>query len=332
MGLVIHSICSWVAKLFKKCFNRKEFFTLMIVPHAPLKNVKSVKFPKWIVSSFVIINVIIFGVVLAFALSYYSLDKNLDAKKSEYQALQDDKQNQENQLNEYKANEQEIKDRIETLKDLENKVDDIIKSKGASPQSSNSSAPKLASRGGSIPGQSLDMEDFETEPQTITDLLDSVDTLSQDIDQKEQELDAIIKKEQDKILALRAIPSVFPVSGTITSLFEYRRNPFGSGYEFHTGVDIANSKGTPIKAAADGVVVQAGWDSGGYGNLVMINHGNGYVSLYGHNSKIAVTVGQKVERGQVISYMGSTGRSTGNHCHFEVRYHGKAIDPYSIKQ
>jgi murein DD-endopeptidase MepM/ murein hydrolase activator NlpD len=176
------------------------------------------------------------------------------------------------------------------------------------------------------------MQDFDTGSQTITDLLNSVDTLAEEFVQKEKELNNAEKQEQDKILALRAIPSVFPVNGTISSRFEYRRNPFGRGYEFHTGVDKANSRGTPIKAAADGIVVHAGWDSGGYGNLVMIDHGNGYVSLYGHNSKIAVTVGEKVERGQVVSYMGSTGRSTGNHCHFEVRYHGKPISPYSIKQ
>lgn len=331
MGLVIHKIFGWIPKFFKRCFNRKELFTLMIVPHAPLKSVKSVKFPKWIVSSFVIINIVILGVVCTFAMSYYSLNKNLDAKNTEYQALQDDKANDEKQLDKYKANEQEIKDRIETLKDLEDKVNDIIKSKGAAPQS-NSSVPKLASRGGPVSEQLMDNKSFDTEPQTITDLLGSVDTLVEEVNQKEAELNSAIKQEQDRILALRAIPSVFPVNGTITSRFAYRKNPFGSGYEFHTGVDIANSKGTPIKAAADGVVIEAGWNSGGYGNLVMIDHGNGYVSLYGHNSKIAVKVGQRVERGQVISYMGSTGRSTGNHCHFEIRYHGKPIDPYSIKQ
>ena len=111
-----------------------------------------------------------------------------------------------------------------------------------------------------------------------------------------------------------------PVSGTITSRFGYRR----SGY--HKGLDIANSYGTPIRAADNGIVIAAGWD-GLFGKLVKIDHQNGYVTYYAHNSSFAVSVGDVVQKGDVIAYMGSTGNSTGNHCHFEIHKNGVVQNP-----
>lgn len=116
------------------------------------------------------------------------------------------------------------------------------------------------------------------------------------------------------------ISLIRPVSGTITSRFGRR----SSGT--HTGLDIANSKGTPISAAASGTVTFAG-RKGGYGNLVVIDHGNGVQTYYAHNNSIAVSAGQYVSQGQVISYMGSTGNSTGSHLHLEVRVNGVCQNP-----
>jgi murein DD-endopeptidase MepM/ murein hydrolase activator NlpD len=116
----------------------------------------------------------------------------------------------------------------------------------------------------------------------------------------------------------------WPTSGTISSKYGYR-SIFG-GSSFHGGIDIANSYGTDIVAADGGEVCYAGWMSG-YGYLVQIDHGNGYVTYYGHNSSLEVSVGDKVYKGQHIAEMGSTGRSTGNHCHFEVRYKGERQNP-----
>lgn len=116
----------------------------------------------------------------------------------------------------------------------------------------------------------------------------------------------------------------WPTSGTITSRYGYR-NIFG-GSSFHGGVDIANSYGTDIVAADGGTVIYAGWMSS-YGYLVQIDHGNGYVTYYGHNSSLLVSVGDKVFKGQHIAEMGATGRVTGTHCHFEVRYNGERQNP-----
>ncbi len=100
----------------------------------------------------------------------------------------------------------------------------------------------------------------------------------------------------------------------------------GRSYENHPGIDMAAPHGTPIHAAADGVVIRAGW-YGGYGNAVVIAHGDGITSLYGHNSSLTVSVGQEVKRGDIIAKMGSTGFSTGSHCHFEVRQNGGLRNP-----
>jgi murein DD-endopeptidase MepM/ murein hydrolase activator NlpD len=124
-------------------------------------------------------------------------------------------------------------------------------------------------------------------------------------------------------------PSIWPTSGEVTSGFGWRNSPWGDGSEFHPGIDIANSMGTPIVATADGEVVKSE-ASGGYGNIVQIDHGNGITTIYGHNSRIIVNVGQSVKKGQVISYLGSTGRSTGPHVHYEVRVNGTAVDPTSF--
>ena len=118
----------------------------------------------------------------------------------------------------------------------------------------------------------------------------------------------------------------WPISGRITSYFGGRSSPGGIGSTNHQGIDIAGSYGIPVYAADGGTVTYAGW-MGGYGYLVQIDHGNGYVTRYGHNSSLTVSVGDHVYKGQQIARVGSTGNSTGNHCHFEVRYNGVARNP-----
>ncbi len=118
----------------------------------------------------------------------------------------------------------------------------------------------------------------------------------------------------------------WPTTGRITSSFGGRKSPGGIGSTNHKGIDIAGRYGSPIYAADGGTVTYAGW-MGGYGYLVQIDHGNGYVTYYGHNSSLIVSVGQHVYKGQQVARMGSTGNSTGNHCHFEVRYNGVAKNP-----
>lgn len=118
----------------------------------------------------------------------------------------------------------------------------------------------------------------------------------------------------------------WPCSGPITSPFGYRTHPIFGTTIFHAGIDIGVDYGTPIHAADSGVVVYSGWISG-YGNAVIIDHGGGISTLYGHNQSLAVSEGQSVSKGSVIAYAGSTGNSTGPHCHFEVDVNGSPVDP-----
>jgi murein DD-endopeptidase MepM/ murein hydrolase activator NlpD len=117
-----------------------------------------------------------------------------------------------------------------------------------------------------------------------------------------------------------------PVAGQITSGYGYRTDPVTGARAFHAGIDFGPPCGTPIKAAGTGAVLTAG-PNGGYGNMTLINHGDGLSTLYGHQSSIIVSAGQSVTQGQVIGYVGSTGKSTGCHLHFEVRVRGNPVDP-----
>jgi murein DD-endopeptidase MepM/ murein hydrolase activator NlpD len=131
---------------------------------------------------------------------------------------------------------------------------------------------------------------------------------------------------QDGVIA---IPSDKPIRSAVsfTSGFGVRSDPFRGGAAMHPGIDLAGQIGTPIYATADGTVLRAGWNSGGYGNLVEVDHGRGITTRYGHLSAIVVHEGDRVTRGQLVGRMGSTGRSTGSHLHYEVRIDGRAVNP-----
>lgn len=129
----------------------------------------------------------------------------------------------------------------------------------------------------------------------------------------------------------RSTPVGWPAEGRLTSRFGYRFSPINRGddsesSEFHSGLDIASNADTPILATADGIVRHAGW-RGGYGRMVLLEHEWGYSTLYGHTSKVLVRLGQTIRRGEMIAYMGTTGRSTGDHLHYEIWRHGKPVNP-----
>lgn len=131
---------------------------------------------------------------------------------------------------------------------------------------------------------------------------------------------------QDRVIRLLSTPSIMPAQGWISSEFGYRYNPFSGSRTFHAGLDIANNIGTNIYAPADGFVTSAGI-MGGFGQVVRISHGYNIVTKYGHNSRLLVKPGQKVTRGQLIAQMGSSGRSTGPHLHYQVEINGRPVNP-----
>ncbi len=141
-------------------------------------------------------------------------------------------------------------------------------------------------------------------------------------------LESLVKAKKQM---LSSIPAVQPVSNKnlerVASGFGYRIDPIYKTPKLHTGIDFTAAMGTPIYATGDGVVSEANFDNSGYGNHVIIDHGYGYQTLYGHMVKIKARNGERIKRGQVIGWVGSSGKSTGPHCHYEVIKNGNKIDP-----
>jgi len=153
-------------------------------------------------------------------------------------------------------------------------------------------------------------------------------SIQKTLDEQQQQFALLSELMGEQQMDKQLKPAGKPVeSGWISSSFGKRSDPFTGKPAFHNGIDFSSHEGTGIKAAADGVVIWAG-KNGGYGNLVEIDHGNGYVTRYAHNSKILVKVGDKVKAGQPISKMGKTGRATAPHLHFEVLKNGRKINPW----
>jgi len=163
--------------------------------------------------------------------------------------------------------------------------------------------------------------------QKIPDFLVSLNKLEQALRDRQDKLLAMESMLIDRSLQEQTSPAGNPTQGGwLSSLYGYRSDPLTGKREFHQGLDFAGKPETPITAAAAGIVTWSG-ASYGYGNLVEISHGNGYVTKYAHNMKNLVSVGEKVEKGEVIALMGNSGRSTGTHVHFEVVRNGKHVNP-----
>ncbi len=137
----------------------------------------------------------------------------------------------------------------------------------------------------------------------------------------------LLNRSDNYIKKIKKMPLGYPMKGKLTSRFGRRSDPINHKLAFHAGIDIKGTIGRKIEATADGVVTKASYDKNGFGHYVILRHGNGYKTVFGHMSKKLVKKGDKVRRGQTIGLMGNTGRSTGPHLHYEVRYKGKSINP-----
>ena len=161
-----------------------------------------------------------------------------------------------------------------------------------------------------------------------------VDVISKELVIQSKSLDEILKLAKEKEKLLVAIPAIQPVKNenlkAMASGFGYRSDPFTKIRKFHAGMDFSAKTGTPIYATGDGVVERADNTASGYGNHIVIRHGFGYETLYGHLSKYKVRAGQRVKRGDVIGYVGSTGRSEAPHLHYEVHKNGEVVNPLNF--
>ncbi len=173
----------------------------------------------------------------------------------------------------------------------------------------------------------LDQEIEAAKDQLLSDLHQQVAVVEAVIDLKKDDFKDLLEGLEEKAAKEAAIPSIYPVAGgRVTSRFGNRRSPNSNRKEFHKGYDIGAPRGTPIKVTADGIVQFVG-RNGGYGKMITVNHGNGYITRYAHADKLLKKRGSVVKKGEVIALVGNTGRSTGPHVHYEVRRNGVPVDP-----
>ncbi len=165
----------------------------------------------------------------------------------------------------------------------------------------------------------------------IKNMTAQLNNLSLRMAYQQRSFDEITQMVKNKEKFLASIPAIQPISNKnltrIASGYGYRIDPIYKDRRAHLGMDFTAPHGTPIYATADGVVTDAGFNTGGFGNRVVINHGNSYETLYGHMFRIKARVGQRVKRGEVIGYVGNTGKSSGPHCHYEVHRYGNPVNP-----
>lgn len=297
----------------------KREYTIKIIPHQG-SSVHSIHLPiKWIkyaVGSLLAVVLLLAG---AFSYSVYS-SYSLRNEASQIEKLKEANTQQQEQLLELSKKANSLQSEVDQLEQIEKEVRQLTGVEEGAGNNNQESNSEVKHNGQGGPVKNLDIQDVSLAlndvEKRVADRKNSLTRLRDALREKQQ-----IIEMQESISA--STPSIWPTSGDVSSPYGLR----WGGSDFHPGMDIANDVGTPIVATADGVVTTAGYNSGGYGNMVDIDHGNGYTTRYGHMSSVVVSAGQTVKRGQIIGYMGSTGFSTGPHLHYEIRVHGELVNP-----
>ena len=273
--------------------------------------------------------------MLALGTSVYSL-VSMNSLKQENALYQ-------NQLHMAQQKLDEMADKTQTIEKLSDQLQDMIKANnngaaqnisqgGAGGQGGASTVPDKARQVAASDHKNV--EASQTEASTPGQLLSQMRKLDARLDSQIKTLIVLREQVMNQTYGMQVqmmhtsstTPDMWPVKGEISSGYGFRNSPGGIGSTYHEGIDIASDYGVPVEATASGTVTQAGWVDG-YGYLVEIKHDGGITTRYGHNSALLVTVGQQVEQGTVVALVGSTGNSTGPHCHYEVRINGDAVDP-----
>lgn len=304
-------------KAFTK--NKKSHATFMYIPESECK-VVSLRIPLWLPKTIAVFLVLI---LIATAASFYflnNINQEYANSKKVISKLSDLNQTQKQEIEKLQEDAVQIQQQLEeNLKALD-QIKEIVGIKKSEEAKSEAATPQ------SITVDSSDDTSSSSTPQ-IAQIKTSYKELSRALLSQRQLIETSMDSVKKQVAYLNARPSIKPVDSRITDSYGYRKNPFTNrGSEFHPGIDFAGDTGDPVQVTGDGVVTFAGWQSG-YGKAVIVSHGYGIVTLYGHNSKLLVAKGDKVTKGQIISKMGSTGRSTGSHLHYEVRINGKTVNP-----
>ncbi|MCR4398435.1 MAG: peptidoglycan DD-metalloendopeptidase family protein [Firmicutes bacterium] len=301
-------------------------FTVLVLPHS---GEKSLSFPlkvSWLKAAAAILLVATFS-LLVFGIRYRRLSSDVAAYTLELRQLREENTTQKALLREYEIEAGEVQERLDRLEALDNQIRNLIdKDASVFPAGAVSQEARNRAR-----EQRMALSEVSRSrvPRGRQGLFDG---LIEEASVREGSLTSLRERLVNLIAYLRARPSLRPVAGLITSPYGYRRSPVSrSRSEFHEGIDIGAPYGTPVSAAGDGVVTFAGYH-GGLGRTVVIDHGYGIKSWYGHCSRIEVRQGDKVTRGTVIARVGSSGFSTGPHLHYQVTVDGAYVDPQKYFQ
>jgi len=333
-----------VARKKTSRIKKRRHFTLMYVPHTQ-KSLSRFKVPIWTVYFLIFLMLAFTGTLAYYANDYIKTLKELERLENVDAINKVQSEKIEKLLEKTQAMEQKMK----KLNELDLQVRKMV---GLEPENEEKknlddeaylneeyqyerdkfvtlalNDSETLSRGGGS-------RDFRFDTYNGLQILDSIDKqlseLHSEANNEKEKLTELKKNVEERLKFLAAKPNRWPVRGSITSNFGYRKNPFGGrSREFHDGLDIAAPYGTPVRAAGDGKVIFAGYRYG-YGLMVSISHGYGYISHYGHNSRITVRVGERVKKGEIIARIGSTGRSTGPHVHFMIDKNGRRINPLKV--
>ena len=292
-----------------------EFVTLMYVP-GRAGQIRRFHFPRFWVRRAAIVGAFLGAAMLTLGVDYVRARIQL----SELDYLRGETREQHEQLVEYTEQLGRISTDLERISSFDRKLRVIANLDPADPI-------PLPGIGG-VDGELIDPSELPglTRDRRHRRMLDSLSGLSDAATAQAERMAELVAHLEDQSARLSSTPSISPAKGWITSAFGYRSSPFTGGREFHRGLDIAGRRGTPIYAPADGVVRFAG-ERRALGNSVTLQHGYGVESLYGHMSELTVKRGQKVARGEQIGTLGSTGRSTGPHLHYQVQVNGVPVNP-----
>ena len=298
----------------------KKFFTVLIVPHNHRK-ILNLKIPHWLNNSFIVL----MGILVLATFIFIKNHKDLKEEVVDLR-FKEELYREQTQKIIYFSNEVEsLRKEVQELRNLGTSVKGLSKKlkQSAAPSPPNPIASSQASKnlGQGGPDRNLDI----SSPVMAEKLDQGINTLKKEINQQKNLLQNLSKYLQTQLSVVRITPNRWPLRGWITSRFGWRQ--FRGVREFHSGIDIATLEGTSIRAAADGNVEFSGWNAG-YGKLVIINHGRGISTYYGHNSSNLVSAGQFVKKGTIIARVGSTGRTTGSHLHYEIRVNGNPVNPF----
>ena len=293
--------------------------SIVLVPET--KKVKRLTVPAWMPKAILISLASVFLALLLFInyiySSYNNVKQKYNDKTSQIAILEKENEIRNDEI-------AELRDKVDELKRKTAEVDYKLKEiDRLQKRLEKMAGMEDVSRGGNSRRNIDDLENYDMNCE------EDVELLKEMLDDKEKEIETFIEDVEKQFAYLETVPDKMPAEGRLTSKYGNRKDPFGKGYRFHQGIDIANDRGTDIRAAGSGVITFVGY-RGGYGKTIIIDHGNGYKTLYGHNSKNLVKIGDRVEKGEVIAKIGSTGRSTGPHLHFEVHKGDKSINPFEV--